>query len=245
MPWLGRARKYTMWMSPPFTRGSTRTASTPSAIRRSLLSLSTNPWGRTLASPLSTFFHPLACFTLSCPFVAVTNSPFLCVVPVSRKSRPNKQTNRCRLQRTHYCHHWDVDWMLHSTWCTSELVKAVEKDYILHKIHEVWHFPEAQRWTGLFADYVNTRLKIKKESAGWPSWCQTMDQKREYILRYQEREGIRLDVSQMVKNSGRKAKAKLMLNRYPFYVLFSCCHSTPSHHFFPSWSFLGQIWRTG
>ena len=93
MPWLGRARKYTMWMSPPFTRGSTRTASTPSAIRRSLLSLSTNPWGRTLASPLSTFFHPLACFTLSCPFVAVTNSPFLCVVPVSRKSRPNPCCN--------------------------------------------------------------------------------------------------------------------------------------------------------
>ena len=82
-----------MWMSPPFTCGSTRTASTPSAIRRSLLSLLTNPWGRTLALPLSTFFHPLACFTPSCPFVAVTNSPFLCVVPVSRKSRLNPFCN--------------------------------------------------------------------------------------------------------------------------------------------------------
>ena len=135
--------------------------------------------------------------------------------------------------------------MLRSTWCTSELVKAVEKDYILHKIHEVWHFPEAQRWTGLFVDYVNTRLKIKKESAGWPSWCQTVDQKWEYILRYQEREGIHLDVSQMVKNPGRKAKAKLVLNRYPFYVLFSCCHSTPSHHFFSFLEFSGANLATG
>ena len=89
MPWLGRARKYSVWMSPPFTHESTRTASTPSAIRRSLLSPSTNPWVRILAWPLSTFFHLLACFTPSCPCVVVTNSPFLCVEPVSRKSRPN------------------------------------------------------------------------------------------------------------------------------------------------------------
>ena len=66
-----------------------------------------------------------------------------------------------------------------------------------------------------------------------------MDQKREYILRYQEREGIRLDVSQMVKNPGRKAKAKLMLNRYPFYVLFFVL----SFHPFSSLFFLlGVFW---
>ena len=47
-----------------------------------------------------------------------------------------------------------------------------------------------------------------------------MDQKREYILRYQEREGIRLDISQIAKNPGRKATAKLMFKRYPIHVLF-------------------------
>ena len=67
--------------------------------------------------------------------------------------------------------------MLRGTWCTPELVKAVEKGYTLLKIHEVWHFPEAQRWTGLFADYVNTWLKLKQQSAGWPSWCQTVSKK--------------------------------------------------------------------
>ena len=177
--------------------------------------------------PPASLFHPILPI---CSGDKLT-FPLCCTCVQEEQAKPI-------LQRTHYCHHRDVDWMLRSSWCTSELVKAVEKDYILHKIHEVWHFPEAQSWTGLFADYVNTWLKIKKESAWWPSWCQTVDQKREYILHYQEREGIRLDISQMVKNPGCKAKAKLMLNRYPLYVLFSCCHSTPSHHLF----ILGVFW---
>ena len=68
--------------------------------------------------------------------------------------------------------------------------------------------------------FEDTRLKLKQESAGWPSWCQIVEQKREYILRYQEREGIRLDISHIAKNPGRKATAKLMLNRYLFPFFF-------------------------
>jgi len=45
-------------------------------------------------------------------------------------------------------------------------VKAVEKGYQILHIHEVWHFPENQRKEGLFADYVNTWLKIKEEASG-------------------------------------------------------------------------------
>ena len=117
------------------------------------------------------------------------------------------------LTRTNYCPHSDADRTLRGTWCTPELVKAVEKGYTLVKIHEVWHFPPEQRRTGLFADYVNTWLKLKQESAEWPSWCQTVEQKREYILRYHEREGIRLDIASIAKNPGRKATTKMMLNR--------------------------------
>ena len=118
------------------------------------------------------------------------------------------------LTRTHCCPDSDNDRMLRGTWCTPELFKAVEKGYTLIKIHEVWHFPPEQRQTGLFANYVNTWLKIKQESVGWPSWCQTLEQKRDYILRYQEREGIRLDIASIAKNPGRKATAKLMLNSF-------------------------------
>lgn len=117
------------------------------------------------------------------------------------------------LQRTHYCVHSDADRTLRGTWCTPEIQKAIEKGYTLLKIHEVWHFPLDQRRTALFADYVDKWLQIKQEASGWPSWCETLEQKREYILRYQEREGIRLDSSKIAKNPGRKATAKLMLNR--------------------------------
>ena len=89
MLWLGRVKRYAMLMSPPFTRGSTRTAPTPSAIRRSSLNPSTSPWGRILASPPWTFFPLLVCSTPSCPCAVAKNSPFLCVVPVSRKNMPN------------------------------------------------------------------------------------------------------------------------------------------------------------
>ena len=79
------------------------------------------------------------------------------------------------LDRTHYCHHWDADRMLRGTWCTPELVQAIARGHTIHRIHEVWHFPPQQRRTGLFADYVNTWLKIKQESPDWPSWCQTLE----------------------------------------------------------------------
>ena len=64
--------------------------------------------------------------------------------------------------------------MLRGTWCTLELLKAVEKSYTIVKIHEIWHFPPKQRRTGLFADYVNTWLKVKQESSGWPSWYKSL-----------------------------------------------------------------------
>ena len=40
------------------------------------------------------------------------------------------------LSRNHYCPHSDADRTLRGTWCTPELVKAVEKGYTLVKIHE-------------------------------------------------------------------------------------------------------------
>ena len=72
------------------------------------------------------------------------------------------------------------------TWCTPELQKAVEKGYQVTKIHEVWHWPENQRKTGLFAPYVNTWLKHKTEASGWPSGVETEDQKATYMRGYEK-----------------------------------------------------------
>ena len=143
------------------------------------------------------------------------------------------------LQRVHYCMHTDVERMLRGTWCTPEIEKAVEKGYVIKHIHEVWHFPESQRKTGLFAEYVNKWLKTKQEASGWPSWCVNIEQKRQYIKEYQEREGIRLDISKIAKNPGRKSTAKLMLNRYLLHVFFFHVVIPPfSSYFFFLFSFL-------
>ena len=131
-----------------------------------------------------------------------------------------EQQEKPMLQRVHYCTHSDVERMLRGTWCTPELIKAIEKGYVIKHIHEVWNFPPRQQKTGLFRDYVDKWLRLKQESAGWPSWCETLEQKREYILNYEQKEGIRLDVAKIAKNPGRKATAKLMLNRYLLHVFF-------------------------
>jgi len=82
-----------------------------------------------------------------------------------------------------------------------ELVKAVEVGYRIVHIHEVWHFLEEQREEGFFADYVNMWLKIKQESAGYPRWAQTEEQKQQYVRDYQDKEGITLDPLLIEKKS--------------------------------------------
>ena len=74
------------------------------------------------------------------------------------------------LDKSYHCSHSKEEPMLRGTWCTPELQKAVKLRYQVMKIHEVWHFPRNQRKMGLFADYVNTWLNIKQESAGYPGW---------------------------------------------------------------------------
>ena len=116
------------------------------------------------------------------------------------------------LERRSSCAHSNEARTLRGTWCTPEIERAISKGYTLLKIHEVWHFPASRE--GLFAGYVNTWLKLKQESAGWPGWCTDDAQKQEYLRQYKEREGIDLDPQMVKKNPGRKATAKLMLNSF-------------------------------
>lgn len=114
-------------------------------------------------------------------------------------------------ERSNLCGHTPQQRIFRGTWVTLELQKAVEKGYKIIKIHEVFHFPPHQRREGLFAEYVNTFLKVKQEAAGWLEGCNTDQQKAEYLREYEEKEGIRLE--NVAENPGRKAIAKLLLNR--------------------------------
>ena len=67
-----------------------------------------------------------------------------------------------------------------------------------------------------------------------------MEQKREYIFRYQEREGIRLDISHNTRNPGSKATAKLMLNRHLFQFFSFSSHPVSWFLFCSFWGKFGE-----
>ena len=115
-------------------------------------------------------------------------------------------------ERSCSCPHSDEERALTGTWCTPELIKAEEMGYRIVYIHEVWNFPNKQK--GLFANYVDTWLKIKQESAGYPESVVSSEQKQAYIRNYKQHENIDLDPNLVEKNAGRKATAKLMLNSF-------------------------------
>ena len=123
-----------------------------------------------------------------------------------------EEMSKAVLEKSHRCSHTPEQRTLRGIWCTPELRKAVEMGYRLLKIHEVWHFKKRQE--GLFADYVNTWLKIKQGSAGYPGWAQTEEQKQQYVHDYRDKEGIVFDPTMIQKNPERKATAKLMLNSF-------------------------------
>ena len=121
-----------------------------------------------------------------------------------------EQQPKPMLERSARCTHTDQQRQLQGTWCTPEIEKAMDMNYQLIRIHEVWHFSKQE--AGLFQPYVDTWLKLKQESAGWPRWCQTQEQKDRYVRQYKATEGITLQ--NVNKNPGRKQVAKLMLNSF-------------------------------
>ena len=113
--------------------------------------------------------------------------------PLCRTCLEN-ETKKPLLERNYCCSHSDSERTLRGTWCAMEIQKAVEMGYVVKRIHEVYHFPLDQRVTGPFSSYVNTWLKIKQESGGWPSWTDDSSEKKEaYLKGYLERESIVLD----------------------------------------------------
>ena len=104
------------------------------------------------------------------------------------------------------CNCSDQERCITGTYCTEEVKLAVRKGYKILEIFEVHHFPQtamydpATKRGGLFTQYVNTFLKKKQSSSGWPSWCKSDLDKEEYIRRYLEEEGISLDPDEIAAN---------------------------------------------
>ena len=110
------------------------------------------------------------------------------------------------------CTHSDAERTMQGTWCTVEVMKALEKGYRLLQIYEVWHFP--QKTNKLFKEYMDTFAQIKLKASGYPKNCVTDEQKQAYVNDILENQGIQLDPGKIAYNPALPALAKLMLNSF-------------------------------
>ena len=115
------------------------------------------------------------------------------------------------------CTHSDDERAWDGTFVSGEIQKAVKMGYRVLRIYEVWHWEQKAEYDpvkkegGIFTEYIKTFLKIKQESSGWPSGCDTDEEKQKYISDYLDHEGIRLDESK-IRKTPLRAVAKLLLN---------------------------------
>ena len=80
----------------------------------------------------------------------------------------------CMSRNKEMCKCLDSDRMFTHTYCTPELEVAMNMGYSIFQIHEVLHWEETEMYNpvtkegGLFTQYINTFLKLKQESSGYP-----------------------------------------------------------------------------
>ncbi|XP_067208523.1 uncharacterized protein [Linepithema humile] len=116
------------------------------------------------------------------------------------------------------CTHVPSEREFTGTWVSCELRKALEKGYFVSEVSEIWQYNATRydhgtRQGRLFAEYINTFLKLKQKASGWPSEC-TDEAKERYLRNYEETEGIVLESNNIAKNSELRSVAKLCLKSF-------------------------------
>ena len=92
--------------------------------------------------------------------------------------------------------------------------------YTIIQIHEALHWKETEMYNpvtkqgGLFTQYINTFLKLKQESSGYPQNVKSEEEKQAYIDQYLDHEGILLEKECIDKNAGLRSLSKLALNSF-------------------------------
>ncbi|XP_037906182.1 uncharacterized protein LOC119648487 [Hermetia illucens] len=117
------------------------------------------------------------------------------------------------------CDHIQDERQITGTWVIPEVSRAIKNGYKVQEVYEVWKYDFTQydpitKSGGLFADYVNTFLKIKQEASGWGDKYESEAEKENFIHSYQSREDILLEKDHIHKNPGRRNTAKICLNSF-------------------------------
>lgn len=108
------------------------------------------------------------------------------------------------------CTHSEDERAFEGMWCTPEVDKALELGYTIIRVNAALAYSNSK--DDMFSSYVNMFLKVKQEASGFPSQNMTEAEKDEFIERYYQAEGIRLEKGSVARNEGLRTIAKLLLN---------------------------------
>ena len=90
------------------------------------------------------------------------------------------------------CQHFsDAERAISGTWALDELRVALAKGHKELEIHEVYEYAVSQYDAAsgegvLFVEYINTFLKLKAETSGFPSWVRSPSDERYIEFRVKE-----------------------------------------------------------
>ena len=117
------------------------------------------------------------------------------------------------------CIHDEEERVLVGTWNVDEVIKAVEKGYIVLRVYEFYEYTVTQydSHTGkeaLFLQYINIFLKLKVEASGHPDHVGSEQDKDHYLTEFYKSDGIILDKTNIVKNLAKRRFAKLYLSSF-------------------------------
>ena len=93
----------------------------------------------------------------------------------------------CIQTRDDRCDHTEKERLLIGTWFSEELKLAVSKGYKIIELIQVLHYNNKS--DSIFKPYIQKWLKLKTEASGWPSSCQTNEEKNDFINQFQQIEG--------------------------------------------------------
>uniref|UniRef100_A0A183BP01 DNA-directed DNA polymerase n=1 Tax=Globodera pallida TaxID=36090 RepID=A0A183BP01_GLOPA len=132
----------------------------------------------------------------------------------------NNNNNNNQRRRQHHralprCRHPEEQRAWTHAYTHVELNAALALGYRVQALYEVWDYgawASLESGNSLFADYVDTLLRLKVEASGWPADCVTPEQRAQFINDYAHREGIHIDAQQVQHNAGLRAVVKALLN---------------------------------
>ena len=112
------------------------------------------------------------------------------------------------------------DRKLSGTWVSDELKKAKELGYKIIQVSEIWQYNTEEYFIdesmqvkhGILSEYIDKFFIQKTYGSGFPSDCKNDDDKKRYVQKLENAEGITLDIKKIKKNVGLEKASKSCLN---------------------------------